>query len=175
MNWGPWLIAWTIRVSLAFYVAALFVQLLAPRTLAWDRRARALWTAACVLLLAHLAAAFHYFHEWSHAAAFRHTERETQRLLGISFGYGIFFNHLFALVWLADVIWWWAAPQSHRARPRGVAWAVHSYMLFIVLNGAIVFEDGPVRAAGIAGAVALALALIWQTIAARPRLTGERL
>ena len=32
-------------------------------------------------------------------------------------GGGIYFNYGFTLLWIADTIWWWAAPQRRAGRP----------------------------------------------------------
>jgi hypothetical protein len=91
------------------------------------------WTAGCVLLLLHIAVAFHLGHGWSHGGAWEHT-----RQIG-GYGDGIFVNYAFALVWLADVIWMWAAPASYRARPRWLHWSIHGFLAFVVFNAAVVF------------------------------------
>lgn len=96
-------------------------------------RVRALWTLGCVLLWVHIAIAFHAGHGWSHAAAWEHTKQ-----IG-GYGDGVFVNYLFALVWLADVIWAWVNFGSYLRRPRWLTWAVHGFFLFIVFNAAVVF------------------------------------
>lgn len=145
---GRDLTIWTIRLSLALYAATGW-RLVTARRLAPPGPWRWIWAASCLLFLTHVACAFHYFHDWSHAAAVRHTAAETLRLVGVEFGLGLYFNHLFAAIWLTDAIWWLAAPAAYAARGRRLALAVHAYMLFIVFNGAVVFEDGPLRWAAI--------------------------
>lgn len=76
------------------------------------RRLRALWTLGCVLLLVHIAIAFHVGHAWSHATAWEHTQQ-----VG-GYGDGVFVNYAFALIWLADAVWAWAALESYLRRPR---------------------------------------------------------
>lgn len=154
---GVLLTTWTIRLALACYVAYLAGWLVTddPR---WPRFGRWFWTLGCGLFIAHVAAAFHFYHHWSHAAAWQTTADETRELLGISFGDGIYFSYLFTAVWLADVIWLWAsAPQT--GTPQGktpwTRWLVHGYLFFIAFNGAIVFEAGPIRWAGIAACAGL--------------------
>lgn len=103
------------------------------------RRARLLWTIALVAYLAHVAAAFHYYHHWSHAAAFSHTERES------GFGYGIYISHIFTACWAVDTIAWWVRPTRYAQRSKQIGYALHGFMLFIVINGAVVFTTGAVR------------------------------
>src|SRR5262245_8758576 len=89
---------WTARGAFALYVAALAMR---PRAVGRqpsadtctreDRRraadplraARWMWTAACMLMLAHVALAFDAFHHWSHHAAHDDTARQTKELFGI--------------------------------------------------------------------------------------------
>lgn len=134
---------WTIRASAVCYVAAL----------AGGVRARAMWTAGCALFLAHALAAFHFHHHWSHAAAYVETARQTQELFGVASGSGLWFNYVFTLVWLVDVIWWWRSPARYATRPRWLHAAVHGFMAFMFFNGAVVFASGPTRWFGMAAAV----------------------
>ena len=54
----------------------------------------------------HVAAAFHYYYEWSHAVGLAETARQTEELTGMASGSGLYLNYLFTLVWLADGIYW---------------------------------------------------------------------
>jgi hypothetical protein len=126
----------TIWLALLLYVVALtFARSGKP--------SRGLWTAGCLLYLLHVIAAFHFVHHWSHADAMEHTER-----VG-GFGEGIFVNHLFTLLWTADVISWWLWPHWHEQRPRWIDVALHGFMLFVIFNAAVVFVDGPMRWVGV--------------------------
>ncbi|MFM8728389.1 MAG: hypothetical protein ACKON9_25095, partial [Planctomycetaceae bacterium] len=110
---------------------------------------RFLWTAGCALFLVHVAAAFHYVHNWSHQAAVQTTATETQQLLGIAFGEGLWFSYAFVLLWLLDTLWWWISDTTWQRRPRALNFALHGYLLFIAFNGAVVFEAGPTRLVGL--------------------------
>ena len=155
---GELLTRWTVRAALALYVLALALRLAAAR-----RRglARAAWTAGCLLFLAHVAAAFHYFHGWSHGDAYRETARQTGEMVGTYWGGGLYLNYLFTLAWAADVAyWWWRGTGGYAARPRWIDLLLHGFMAFMAFNAVVVFESGAVRAAGVAAAVLLvALAL----------------
>jgi hypothetical protein len=83
-------------------------------------------------------------HQWSHADAFERT-----RQIG-GLGEGIYFSHLFALLWAANAAAWWLAPARFSARSPWLDRALHGYMLFMVANGMIVYVSGPIRWAGIA-------------------------
>ena len=120
--------------------------------------ARALWTAGALLALVHVALAFHLHHAWSHASALSETARQTRELLGVSAGAGVYVNYLFLAVWAADALWWWASPLRYAGRPRMLDFGVRGFLVFIFVNGAIVFGTGPVRIAGVASLLVLLLA-----------------
>ena len=147
---------WTIRLALACYVAYVALRLLAPTGTSrrgWPTAAaRWIWTLGCGLFLVHVACAFHFHHGWSHAAAWEKTAAETDKLLGIRFGDGIFFSYAFTVLWLLDVAAMWLWPQTDGA----LRLLVHAYLFFIAFNGAIVFEAGPIRWAGVAACLLLA-------------------
>ena len=148
------MIEWTIWLALGFYFLALILDLLGARSLGCRRFGRLVWTAGCAFAWAHLAAAFNFVHGWSHAHAAEETARRTAELMGWSFGGEIYFNYAFVAVWTGDVAWRWLAPHSYAERAALISLTVHGFLLFIVVNATIVFEQGPVR---IATTAALAL------------------
>lgn len=145
MSAGATLISASVRLALLCYATTVAGQLLGCR----EKWLRILWTIGCGLFLVHVAAAFHFVHNWSHQAAVQTTAAETRQLLGIAFGEGLWFSYAFVLLWLLDTIWWWTAADNWRRRPRALHITLHSYLLFIAFNGAIVFEAGPTRFVGI--------------------------
>ncbi len=175
---GPLLTRWTIRLALLCYAAYLAGWLAGAER--WDGRwdgrwpaaARWLWTLGCGLFVTHVVCAFAFYHGWSHAAAWEATAAETDALLGVRFGDGIYFSYAFLVLWVADVVvLWWAAvlgrPRAgarplvaamQPARPLVAAMqgVVHVYLFFIAFNGAIVFEAGPARWGGIMACLGLA-------------------
>ena len=120
------MIVWTIRLACIFYVIAV-AQIIRRRP------ARAYWIIGCALYLAHVAAAFQYAYHWSHEFAVQEIARQT------GWGGGVWFNYVFTAVWSADALWWLIAPLSRAARPGWVGIAMHSFMGFMFVNGAIVF------------------------------------
>ena len=146
---------WTVRLALLLYAATLALRLAAP-----TRRgaARLLWTAGCLLFLAHVAAAFHFFHGWSHADAYAETALQTRAMTGTDWGGGLYLNYLFAFAWAADVLWsWWGGTERYARRPLWVDGALHAFMSFMAFNGTVVFEQGAVRWAGVACTLVLAV------------------
>jgi hypothetical protein len=157
----------TVRLSLAWYALALCMMI---RLTAVDwtaataacRLARWCWTWALVSFLVHLAMAFHYYHHWSHADAFEHT-REVS-----GYGEGIYMSYLFTILWIVDVIWWWAQPERFARRSPWIDRALHAFMLFIVFNGMVVFESGLIRWAGLL--LFTALLAVWLAARGLPRV-----
>jgi hypothetical protein len=141
----------TIRAAALLYAASLASMLLRGGP------ARALWTAACVLYLAHVAAAFDLHHHWSHTEAYLETARQTRELFGVAYGGGLYWNYVLTAVWVADALWWWAAPQGRAARPRWVSAAIHGFLALMFFNGAVVFARGVTRWTGVALTAALAI------------------
>ena len=136
---GSILTNWTIYLSLMCYAVAVVCTL--------NRRLRGLyrgaWSAACLLLWGHAASAFHFYFAWSHAAAVAETARQTQEVLGWSFGAGIWFSYALMALWLIDVVRLWST--SSGAKCNRLATVVHLYAFFILFNGTVIFERGPIR------------------------------
>jgi len=145
----------TIHLALVEYAIALWMMMSlsgddwrtqTPRAHA----VRWLWTWACVTFFVHVACAFHFVHRWSHAHAFEATRQEG------GFGEGLYVNYVFMALWLGDVLWWWASPETYASRASWLPRALHAFMLFIAFNATIVFENGLVRFGGLAAVVVLA-------------------
>jgi hypothetical protein len=164
---GELLIRWSVRLAMLCYLAVLAQAIASQRAPATSQSSRWIWTAGCLLFLGHMASAFHYYHHWNHAHAFADTAERTQKALGWEFGWGIYFNHLFAVVWAADVAWSWLSPGSFAARPRWVTISIHAFLLFIAINGLAVFKGGAVRWITLAAAAGLA---VWWLARFRARM-----
>lgn len=166
---------WTIRIALVCYVAVLAGRIAGRRSRTWRTIDRWIWTAGCLLLAAHIASAFHFYHAWSHAHAVADTARQTRELIGWEFGGGVYFNYLFAALWTFDVGWMWIAAESYQRRPTSIALLLHAYMFFIAANGAIVFESGPTRWFGIAACIGLAAVVVRRMISQTGNETATEL
>ena len=147
---GAALTLWTVRVSCALYVLALAVWLTRGHA-----AARLPWTLAFLFYLTHVAAAFSFYHGWSHAAAYRDTARQTAEMFGMDWGGGLYFNYFFTGVWTLDVVWMWRNAASYQARPRWISTTIHAFLAFMFLNGAVVFASGWTRWLGVAATAAL--------------------
>lgn len=168
MNSGESLTRLAIWLALGAYAIGAATLLRARGRDRWLRRARWVWTFGCALFVAHVAAAFTYYHHWSHAAAYRETARQTAAFIGWPSGAGLFLNYFFGIAWLADVLWWWTAPAHWSRRPAWLSRLWHGFAFFMVLNGAVIFAHGPMRWLGLA--LCLLLAALW----GRERLARQR-
>jgi len=153
---GDWLIVNTVRASLVGYTAALVAS--ERRRASWISVARVCWIWAAILFVIHVAVAFHFRHQWSHASAF-----ESVRLASGD-GRGIFVSYAFTLLWIMDAGWWWFSPATYLNRSVWVSRGVHAFMGFIIFNGTVIFADGPSRWVGIVVTVGLVMRQIfkWQ-------------
>jgi hypothetical protein len=161
MNRGELLTRLTIWVALCAYAIGAGMMMLSkghPRRLDGGRR---VWTLGCACFLAHVVCAFGFYHHWSHDAAYRETGRQTAAVTGLHWGGGIFLNDLFALAWLADVLWWWLAPANFARRSARLTNVWHGFFLFMVFNGTVVFGNGPVRWLGALISAGLAGLWLW--------------
>ena len=147
---GSLIIAWTIRVSVLLFFGTLITWVLQTKSSRWERRLRVTWTFGFLLFVAHVVAAFHFHHHWSHRAALAETACQTRDLLGLEFGVGLYFNYLFLLVWALDLVWIGFANAAFARRFRWLRLTWIGYLIFIVFNGVAVFKDGWMRVGGIA-------------------------
>lgn len=138
-----------------------------PDRIRWrDHATRLAWTTACVSLIAHFICAFQFYHGWSHSAAYLDTASQTNSVVGLNWGGGLFINYALLLVWLADLGWWWVGGlSSYRNRPWPLLAIWHSFLIFIIFNATVVFKDGVVRSLGVA--ICICLVFSWILIARR--------
>jgi hypothetical protein len=81
-------------------------------------------------------------------------------VFAINWGGGLFINYAVAVLWTADVAWWWfAGLASYRRRPWWLVLAWHSFLIFIIFNATVVFKDGLTRWVGLL--ICLSLCLSW--------------
>lgn len=149
----------TIWLALWAYALSVSTMLLSRQRPEWVKKARWTWTIGCAFYLAHVACAFGYYHRWSHAAAWSETARQTAAVAGFSWGGGLLFNYLFTLLWLADVLWWWLAPERFARRSTRLTAVWHGFFFFMVVNGTVIFGRGPVRWFG--AVICIWLAWLW--------------
>ncbi len=169
---GEFLTHGTVWLAVSFYYLALVLKLFcAPRSHETPRR---VWSLAFLLYVAHVVCAFHFYHDWSHAAAYEATAERTAAVAGLEWGGGLYWNYAFTLLWFVDVIWSWGARRTWIDSPQltgvqtsrsWIAWAVHAFLFFMVFQATVVFGSSLVRWLGLAAA----LLLVSATIRARRR------
>ncbi|MEM7697461.1 MAG: hypothetical protein AAF236_03545 [Verrucomicrobiota bacterium] len=123
-----------------------------------DRRsavaARFAFLLAWVAFAVHIVLTFDVFYNWSWAKGWDETARITAEVTGLASGIGLIVNFLFFAVLSIDLWFRW----------RGRRW-IHSLALliliaFMILNGAVIFADGPVRWFGCILLIALLIGAI---------------
>jgi hypothetical protein len=150
----------TIWITIAGYASGAAVFAFSRKRYKWDSAARLAWTVACAGLLAHVICAFHFYHGWSHGAAYRDTARQTYEVFGLNWGGGLYINYALVTVWMLDVIWWWLRGlEAYRRRPRLLVAAWHAFLILIIFNGAVIFNTGLSRWVGLG--VCLAVCIVW--------------
>ncbi len=145
-----------VTLLLADGAAALYAVAMVLWLLRRDTVARLAWTAGCAIFVTHVAFAFQFYHHWSHSEAYLATARQTADLFGPLWGWGLYLNYAFTLLWIVDTIWWWAGLENYRRRAGWIAVAVHSFLAFMFFNATVVFGRGWTRWIGAATAIAVA-------------------
>ena len=173
MSKGEFITRITVWLALAAYAIGASVYLLSRGRRSWDVAARTAWTVGCVSILAHAGAAYHFFHNWSHAAAYRETARQTSEVTGLDWGGGLFINYALVIGWGIDVVLWrLRGLDAYRNRPRWLAAAWQGFLLFIIFNATVVFKTGPLRWIGLG--LCLWLAFLWLLVNSMMKKGRER-
>lgn len=113
------------------------------------KTARLAWTLGLAAYVVHVVAAFGTFYGWSHGTALAETTRQTAEVTGIRTAAGLWVNHAFTAVLAFDVYQQWTG------KTRRFATAIDWLVIFMIVNGAVVFADGAVRGFGIALTLAI--------------------
>ncbi|MEX2579517.1 MAG: hypothetical protein WD342_10710 [Verrucomicrobiales bacterium] len=129
--------------------ATVWLAMLAWTIAILGRLERWSWTAGLGFYLWHILGAYHSHYRWSHDVAVAETARQTGELVGWESGIGIWINYAFAAVLAFDLLVQWTG------RPRKFPRTVEALVLFMIVNGAIVFGSGPVRIFGAALSAAI--------------------
>lgn len=176
---GEQIVRWTARLAVAAYLWRLTVDVWSGRLMrrASDNRSVAptgrepqhsrdgcdrvvlwIWTAGCLVYLLHVAAAFHFVHDWSHDAAWVHTAQQTAAVTGWHWGGGLWINYAFTLWWPLDVAWTWR--RGLNDLPHWYVVSLHAAVGFLVFNATVVFGPAGWRWAGVVFAALVALVAV---------------
>lgn len=142
---GESVIVWTIRLSFACFVASLTWWMVAKKSrYRWP--GLIVWSLGCGLFWWHTVSAYQFAHDWSHQDAVDHVRQRSEQLVGLPIGFGIYFNWLFGLVWTVDcglVLLGRLRDATNFLGP--VRWWLGGFMVFMWINGAIIFAQGAIR------------------------------
>ncbi len=159
---GCWLVRWLVEVPHNRRAGSSAGRALPRVALLW-------WTAGCGFHLAHVAAAYHWVHNWSHAAAWEHTAQRTAALAGVHWGGGVWLNDLFTLLWPLDVVRLWVERSTGRsACPKAIVRGWHVFSLAMMISATVIFGPFGWRA------IALLVVLLWWHLRRRSRATDAR-
>ena len=168
MTFGEILTRVTIWVAFIAYAIGVVLFVRSGRTGRLDSFTRLAWTTGSVALVAHFVCAFHFYHGWSQASAYRETARQTDAVVGFNWGGGLFINYFVLIAWVVDIsLWWLKGLDSYRRRPWQVLVAWHAFLLFIIFNATIVFKTGVVRWIGVALCAVICLGWLLLFVGAR--------
>ena len=131
-----WITRGTALIAVTLYVASSAWRWPPARR---RNASRLLYSLGAAVFLAHVAVAFQFFHDWSHAAAYEHVASVTESFVGLRWGGGIWWNYAFTAAWTFDTLWWCFSERSYLARPRWLHRAWHSVFLFMAVQGVVVF------------------------------------
>jgi hypothetical protein len=159
MGWGEMLTRGLAQLAAACYLLRVLADIGRSQSPSLNRGKRWLWTLGCLALWLHVAAAFEFFHHWSHAEAVRQTAEQTRELTGWAWGGGVYINYAFAVFWLLDVAQWWRRGGESEPRPKRSYWAMHAVFGFMMFNATVVF--GPTYWRYVGAAFAGVALMIW--------------
>ncbi len=149
MELSQLIVAWSIRLSMLLFALYFGIRWISQPGRVPSLGVKLLWTVSFLLFVLHVVAAFHFVHHWSHERAFEATRQETRELIGWEFGYGVYFNYAFLLIWGLDLFRTWFPPRDHLRIWKWVLGLGVIYLLFIAWNGIVVFKSGWIRASGV--------------------------
>ena len=139
MTLEEWWTLGTIRIVVLLYLVRIQVEFFSEPNL-WNRRmARVVWTVAFAFYITHVVSAFLFYHAGSHQLALEHTAATTQKVIGVEWGGGLYFNYLFTALWAGEILAWWILPGSYPDKFKGVFRTCHWVTAFFIFNGTVVF------------------------------------
>ena len=146
----------TVWISLGLFALAEFAR---DRTAAsWPRAVSATGLA---LMIVHIFIAMGMRHSWQHDAAVAATAQQTEQVFGVAWGWGIYINYLFVVVWGLAVPGFLGSGVPGFGVPRVPGFWVRVarvFFLIVIANAAIVFAVGWRRVLGVAIVGVLAFA-----------------
>lgn len=161
---GEHLSLWAIRLALLAMFAAFALQLRGVSEV--SNLVRSVWLCGAICAFLHSVGSLFTFHAGSHQEAFESTAKQTEELLGVAFGIGLYVNYVFVAVWFGDAALRWIRRDFYRSLPVWYRAVVYGFLGFIAVNGTIVFKAGWIRLVALAAIAALGF-LWWKRFAKR--------
>lgn len=158
-TWGEHASLWAIRLAMVAMVVTFTMQLLGSSEV--SNRVRSLWLFGAVAAMAHSLGALFAFHAGSHQEAFESTAKQTEELLGVAVGIGLYVNYVFVFVWLGDACFRWFGKSVYSELPSWYRPLLYGFLGFIAVNGTVVFKSGSIRWIAL-GAIVGLLILWWR-------------
>ena len=128
---------------------------------------RGFWTTGLSFYLIHICFAYSEFYQWSHRVAWDSTARDTLEMTGVDSGFGLLVNYALVLVLAIDVFLQWKVGDR-----RGARW-IDGLVIFMIVNGAIIFGSGSVRWFGAALIASILTALVWNGLKAGKEISCD--
>ena len=144
----------TILISLLLWTTAICLGWFRPKPI--QKTISLLWISAFVIFVIHIFAAFHEHYEWSHQVALTETARQTKETFKVETGVGLYVNYIFAICLVLDL---WAQFKKGGTNHRWRNW-IDGFVIFMLINGAIVFGTIQSRIVGGLCLAAIAFAKI---------------
>ena len=138
---ADFLIQWSIRVSVIMVYSRLIYRLWQGNSeqTHQHRHEYYLWLAGFLLLVLHVGLSFHFVHHWHHSNAWNRTATETENLIGVRRGDGIWANYLMLTLWGMDLFRLHKAKKSVRVPSLAVDRTVAIFIGFMFINATVVF------------------------------------
>ena len=87
----------------------------------------------------HIALSFHWVHNWRHSEAWLQTATETQAVVGIRRGDGVWANYAMLAIWACDLIRILWSTKRQRSTSRTVDRWIGIFFGFMFINATVVF------------------------------------
>jgi hypothetical protein len=155
-------IQWSIRVSIILVYARLLFRLWHGTPAQLDQRSREyqFWFTGFLFFVLHVFLSFHFVHHWQHSDAWNRTATETEDLIGIRSGYGIWANYLMLAFWCLDLLRLNKAKSNGRIPSLCMDRAVAIFFGFMFINATVVF--GPTAYQYLAAPALILLIHAWR-------------
>ena len=137
-------IQWSIRASVILVYGRLIYRLWRGTPAQTTQRIQEyyIWLTGFLLFSLHVCLSFHFVHHWAHSDAWNRTATETENLIGIRSGDGIWANYLMLALWGMDLLRLYKAKSIGGIPSLSVDRAIAFFLGFMFINATVVF--GPI-------------------------------